>query len=558
MSDMTGSRFLAETLRGYGVTTIFFVPSILHSALVEMEKLGIKRVMCHSEKAAAYMADGYARALRRPGIAMAQSVGAANLAAGLQDAYLASSPVIAITGRWPAVQKDRHAYQEINHWPIYEPVTKYNTYVDGVDHLPSILSQAFREATSGSPGPVHLDVLGIMGQSLDETKTDLKVVVEEQFSSYPAFRPAPEPERVKEAVSNLLAATKPVIVAGGGVTASNAGAEVVKLAEILSLPVATSLNGKGVIPEDHPLSIGVVGSYSRRCANQIVSEADLVLFVGSHTGGQVTNYWKIPETDTATIQINIDPSEIGRSYPVKVPLLGDAKVALSLLIEDLGEKVVKRPEWIDRVHRLVSAWRKKATPTLKSNAEPIRPERLCQEISQFLPENAILVSDTGHAGIWTGTMIELTETGQSYLRCAGSLGWAFPAALGAKCAAPDRPVICFTGDGGFWYHMSELETAVRCGINTVTIVNNNRSLNQCQNEADEFYGNYQGNREEIWVFSDINFAEIAESMGCLGIRVEHPQDLKKALQKAVGAEKPVVIDVVSDIKAMADLPYAPE
>ena len=213
---------------------------------------------------------------------------------------------------------------------------------------------------------------------------------------------------------------------------------------------------------------------------------------------------------------------------------------------------------MSRVHQLVSAWRKKSTPMLKSNAEPIRPERLCQEISQFLPGNAILVSDTGHAGIWTGTMIELTETGQTYLRCAGSLGWAFPAALGAKCAAPDRPVICFTGDGGFWYHMSELETAARCGINTVTIVNNNRSLNQCQNEVDEAYQNYQGNREEIWGFSDVNFAEIAESMGCLGIRVERPQDLKKALRKAVDSERPTVIDVVSDINAMADLPYAPE
>ncbi|MBW1995407.1 MAG: thiamine pyrophosphate-binding protein, partial [Deltaproteobacteria bacterium] len=286
---MTGARFIAETLKGYGVTHVFFVPAILRQTLVEMETVGIHRVLTHTEKAAAYMADGYARASRKPGICMAQSVGAANLAAGLQDAYLGLSPVIAFTGRKAPVARYRHAYQEIIHRPLFEPVTKFNAEVDSIDQLPFLLRQAFREATSAAPGPVHLDTDGYQGDITEASELTSEIVVESNFARYPSNRPLAEPETVKEAVKLLGKAKRPVIVAGGGATASGAGEEIVKLAEMLSIPVATSLNGKGSILEDHPLSIGVVGTYSRWCANRVVSEADLVLFIGSHTGDQVTN-----------------------------------------------------------------------------------------------------------------------------------------------------------------------------------------------------------------------------------------------------------------------------
>ena len=558
MPTMTGSKFIAETLRGYGVTTVFFVPAILKSALVEMEKLGMRRVLCHSEKAAAYMADGYARMARRPGIAMAQSVGAANLAAGLQDAYLAMSPVIAITGRWPPIYRYRHAYQEIDHWPLYEPVTKYNAFIDSVEQLPILFRQAFREATSGAPGPAHLELLGLQGEMVTKRSADLEVIIEEPFMQYPAFRPEPEAERVRQAAKVLAQAQQPVLVAGGGATASQASEEVVKLAEMMSMPVATSLNGKGTIPEDHPLSIGVVGTYSRWCTNQIVSEADLVLFVGSHSGGQATHFWQVPKPGTATIQVDIDPSELGRNYPPQVSLLGDAKITLQRLIEVL-EPADAKTAWAEQASQLVKQWRKELEPRSNADESPIRPERLCQEISNLLAPDAVLVSDTGHAGIWTGTMVDLKEPGQRYLRSAGSLGWAFPAALGAKCAAPQRPVICFTGDGGFWYHLSELETARRCGINTVTVVNNNRSLNQDKSGVDRAYGDQTtGNREEMWVFQDVDFASVAQSMGCFGIRVERPAELQGALEQALASKEPAVVDVVSDIDAFAPSAYVPD
>jgi len=557
MSRMTGARFIAETLNGYGVTAVFFVPSVLKPTLVELERLGVKRVLCHSEKAAAYMADGYARASLRPGVAFAQSVGAANLAAGLQDAYLALSPVIAFTGQRAEVDRYRHAYQEIHHWPLYEPVTRFNARVDRVEELPVLLRQAFREATSGATGPAHLGLLGTHGEGIDEAEAELEVVVEAAFKRYPAFRPEPGADEIAQAARLLAGARRPALVAGGGAAAAHAGAEIAELAEKLSMPVATSLNGKGVIPETHPLCVGVVGTYSRWCANRVVHEADLVLFVGTQTGGQTTHFWQVPRQGAATIQINLDPSELGRNYPAEVAVAGDAKISLQRLIQALGTAEPKT-EWAAHARELVGQWRAAFEPHFRSEASPIRPERLCRELSEFLPEDAVLVSDTGHAGIWTGALLDLRHTTQKYLRAAGSLGWGFPAALGAKCALPDRPVICFTGDGGFWYHLSELETALRSGIRTVTVINNNHSLNQDRAGVAHAYEDAAGHSEEIWVFRDVDFAEVARSMGCFGIRVERPSELQGALEQALDSEAPAVVDVASDIDVFAPLPWVPD
>ncbi len=555
-SKISGARFIAETFKGYGVTHVFFVEAILREALVEMESLGINRVLTHSEKAAVYMADGYARVSRRAGICMAQSVGAANLAAGLQDPYLGLSPVIAITGRKELLAQYRHAYQEILHSPMFDPVTKYNVYVDTVEQLPYLLRQAFREANSGAPGPVHLDVIDQSGRLIEEAEADMGVVVEEPFTHYPSSRPEPEKERVREAARILEDAERPVIVAGGGAIASSAGPEIVELAEMLSIPVATSLNGKATLLDNHPLNLGVVGSYSRWCANRIVSEADLVLFIGSHTGDQVTNNWTVPRPGTPVIQIDIDPSEIGRSYSNTVGLMGDAKAAVRKLIECIDSKA-KKNLWAQYAQTIVKEWREELEPFRNSNALPIRPERLCKEVTEALPSDAVLVADTGYAGIWTGTMVYLNHTGQSYIRAAGSLGWALPASLGAKCAAPDRPVVCFIGDGGLWYHLSELETASRRGINTVTVVNNNHCLGQPITGINRAYGDRQGKRHEMYKFREVSFARLAQEMGCIGIRIERPEEIADALEEALKADVPSVVDIVTDPECPAPTPWTP-
>ena len=552
MPRMTGARFLVETMQAYGVTHAFYMPMVVTRALVEMEQVGIGRIMAHSEKAAAYMADGYARAARRPAVCMAQNVGAANLAAGLQDPFLGCSPVVALTGRGAPMQQYRNYYQEVDHVQPFNAVTKFNALVDSAEQLPSLLRQAFREATTGAPGPTHLDLRGSSGAVIIDAEADLDVIVEAPFTHVPPFRGEPETEMVREAAQALTEARRPVIVAGGGVVSSGAQAEVVELAEMLSIPVATSLNAKGTIADDHPLSVGVCGTYSRWCANRAVAEADLVFFIGSHTGSQVTTEWQIPRPGTPVIQLDIDPRELGRSYPIQVGLQGDAKASLRKLIEHL-EPLGSRAEWVGRAQELVREWREEVAPLANSDASPIRPERLCKEISEYLPDDAVLLSDTGHSGIWTGTMIDLHKPTQTFLRCAGSLGWAFPAALGAKCAVPDRPVVCFTGDGGFWYHLSEMETAVRYGINTMTIINNNHSLNQEKRGNERAYESVgvTGNVDELWVFPDTDFAKLAEDMGGYGIRVDRPEDLQDAMKEAAASGKPSVVDVVTDIEGIA-------
>ena len=240
------------------------------------------------------MADAYARVKRAPSLCMAQSVGAVNLAAGLQDAYLACSPVIAITGRESQINQLRHAYQEVNHANPFSAVTKYSALVNTTEQLPIYLRQAFRSATSGTPGPTHLDLEGLAGQVVIDKEADLEVVIEDMFAHLPPFRPEAEVEKVTAALQILNDAERPVIVAGGGVTASDARNELIAFAEKLSIPVATALNAKAMFPSDHPLAVGVPGSYSRECANRALCETDLVFFIGSHTGGQVTNGYTIP------------------------------------------------------------------------------------------------------------------------------------------------------------------------------------------------------------------------------------------------------------------------
>jgi acetolactate synthase-1/2/3 large subunit len=325
------------------------------------------------------------------------------------------------------------------------------------------------------------------------------------------------------------------------------------MAEALQIPVATSLNGKDAIAGNHPLSVGVVGTYSRESANRVVNAADLVAFIGTETGGMTTHFWAVPQIGTPAIQIDIDPEALGRNYPLRAAVNGDAKTTLARMLAhaDRGS-AAKRKNWIGEVQTICRAWREKYQPALTSEAVPIRPERLCHELTRHVPDDAIIVVDTGHAGIWMGGMFDLTSTRQSYMRSAGHLGWAFPAGLGAKCARPDRPVVTFTGDAGFWYHVAEVETAARWNINAVTVVNNNSGGNQSKRGFDRVYGGKQTDKaRELWTFSKTDFARIAQDMGALGIRVEQASAFPAALAQALAAQRPAVIDVVTDIDALA-------
>jgi len=555
--QLTGAEWLARSLAANGTSHVFFIDAVIRRTLIELGTLGVQRVLGHSEKAVAYMADGYARVAGRPGICFAQSVGAANLASGLQDPFLGRSPVIAFTGRKAPAHQHRNAYQEIPHHPLFAAVTKFSAEVDAASDLPRLLRQAWRAAMTGSPRPVHLDLNGLQGEIIESGSVPEPANADPAFQlRMPPFRPTPADDEIERAAAALRGSKRLAIVAGAGVTASQAGPELLALGRALAAPIGTSLGARGTIPTRDRLSIGCVGNYGAPPANQIVHEADMVLFVGCHTGDQVTHTWRIPAMNTPCVQIDIDPLELGRSYPNTLGLMGDPKATLAKLLTALGN-ATRDTAFADRAAGIVAAWREAREPLLANNAVPIFPDRLCAEITRALPEDGILVADTGYSGIWTSTLIELNGTGQTYLRAAGSLGWSLPAALGAKCAAGKRKVICWSGDGAIYYHLTELETARRRGIAVVLVINNNSGFGQGWPNIQRQQGNKPGDVRELVRFGPTNFADVARVFGLRGIRVEQPSQIAPALREALASDETVVVDVATDIDCRAPEPWLP-
>jgi acetolactate synthase-1/2/3 large subunit len=295
----------------------------------------------------------------------------------------------------------------------------------------------------------------------------------------------------------------------------------------------------------------------------MVARADAVLFVGSHCGSQVTDGWRLPSAGKAKIvQLDIDPEELGRNYPNDVSLLGDARTVLEQVKRELATRANGADEqpranaaWLEDCRSTSARWRRRAAKRWHDDSVPMRPERLCQALSSALPDDAVLVVDTGHAGIWAASMIDMRPP-QSFLRSAGSLGWALPAAIGAKCGAMERPVVGFTGDGGFYYHLAELETAKRLGLPVVIVVNDNRSFSQ---DFEVFNNAYDGSQtsqgRSMWWFEDVDLAQVAASFGWEAERIERPGGLDAALSKAITAGRPVLLDVVTDPMALAEPPF---
>ncbi len=552
---MTGGAWLAASLAASGQTHVFFVDAVLRRTLLALSEAGVAPVLAHTEKAAAYMADGYARVSGRPGVVAVQSVGAANLAAGLQDAWLARTPIVAMTGRKVPAHQHRNAYQEVDHAPLFAPVVKYSADVAEAADLPRALRQAFAAATAMPPRPVHLELFGLQAEVVEGGAVAAPPADLSAFRM-PLHRPGPEPGAIAAAAAALLAVPRVAIVAGDGAMLSGCGGELLAVAEALAAPVATALGARGIVSTRHPLHIGVAGAYAAPPANRILQEADLILMVGADTGDMLTNYWRTPAPGAQVVQIDADPMEFDRSYPAMVAVQADPRAALRALAAALG-----RPErdgaFLAAAQARMAEWRAEVAPRLASDAAPIDPARLAAEITAALPADGILVADTGYSGIWTGTLVDL-EPGQSYLRAAGSLGWSFPAALGAKCAAPHRKVVCWSGDGALYYHLAELETARRRGIAVTLVVNNNSGFGQGWPNLVRQAGNRPDAAAELLRFGPTDFVQVARSFGLDGIRVERPEEIGPALARAMASDRTMVVDVVTDIEARAPAPWAPE
>ena len=542
---MKVAEYLPMMLKEYGTTHIFYEEMLFPALMRKAEDLGIRPIIAHSEFGAAYMADGYARTSHKPGICMAQAIGAPNLAAGLHDAWLACIPLIAITGKRPPIQRYRNAYQDSDHIAAFGAFTKFSADVVDPNQLPILLRQAYRESVSGKPRPVHFDILGFGGIELEGLEVDAPLVVNKEYSVYPPFKPAAAKEAIATAAKEIASAQRPVIIAGRGAIIGNAQNAITDLITKADIPLITTNDGKCIIDESSPYWYGIVGGYGMDCANKIVSKSDLVIYVGSQISDMSSLAWTVPDVSTRVIQIDIDGSEIGRNYPNCLALFGDAGTVAAQLADAVAAG--KHDTWRKECDALVKDTLDKQAARCASNSTPIDPARLCHEVSKALPDNAVLVSDTGWSAVWSSTFIRM-KASQKYIRAAGTLGWSYPASLGAKCAAPDRPVVNFTGDGAFYYCMSEMSTAMKYGINTVTVINNNESFAQCYSViADSDYKDDDQRAQWRFGFNPLNFAEIAKGFGLHAVRVTESAKIGPAITEALAAGKPALVEVCTSL-----------
>jgi acetolactate synthase-1/2/3 large subunit len=529
MVKMTGAKAIAQTLKKHNVEYIFYIFGY-GVPVQELTAEGITMVLTRNEKCAAYIADGYARIGLKPGVAWGyRGPGSMNLAAGLADAYWSSSPVIAVTSATQKEHIHRDSYQGIPDIRHFDEVTKWNVDVPTPDIVGECLRNAFQVATSGCPGPVHIN---FHAKAIYQESEMAKPFGDEAYHKIPAKRIRPDPMDTNAVAKALVKARRPVIVAGQGTLISGAWTEVIQLAEMMQIPVATSNTGKGIIPDTHSLAIGVAGLYSKATANKIISDADLVFYIGCKTGNMATGNWTVPIPGTKVVQLDIDPEFIGRNYQTAATMVCDTKLGLQDLIETVKELMVKSTTHarLTEVADLMKQWNETAAAAMNSDAKPITGHRLIKEIRNALAPQDILVTDTGSETIWSSLFYEVLASGRNYICAAGSLGWSFPAAIGAKLAAGDRKVLNLIGDGGIGYHIGEFETAVRYDIPVVAVVLNNMSWA----------------RSPAALTEPVDFSKVAQAYGGFGARVEHPDNIADTLKDAFNSGKPAIIDVIVD------------
>ncbi len=540
-----GGALLASLLAEHEVRHVFGVPGgqtlALYDAILDTEP-ALRHVLTRDERSAAYAADAYARVTGQVGVCDATvGPGAAKLPSGLAEALGASVPVLALVSELPA-RLAGHRYrsaasQALDQASLLAPVTKWQATVPDAAVMPALVRHAFREAASGRPGPVAVflpqDVLdgpaGPAGPGGGSAR----------FGRFPAFRPAPEPADLAAAAAVLRTAQRPFLLAGGGVLHSAAGPELTGLAERISAAVGSTLSGKGVIAEDHPLSVGVTGSMGTAAAAAALAEADVVLLAGCKAGSGATFSWTLPRADQVVLQLDVDPAELGRAFPVQAALLGDARAGLAALTAELGPASPgtepDRSAWRARIAGLTAAWRADRDRERGSDGQPIAPQRVLAAVEQALGPDDMLVCDASLASGWGGVYLEQRLPGRRVLcpRGQAGLGYAVPAAIGVAAARPGRRIVVLTGDGALGYAVGELATVAEQRLPVTVLVLNNRSLGWIRWYRRITFGRGWDGDD----FGDVAFAEVARGFGLHAERVTDPGRLGSALAAVPAAAR---------------------
>jgi acetolactate synthase-1/2/3 large subunit len=538
MTKMNGAKAVEESLKKQGVKEIFGIPGgatlPLYDVLYDSE---IRHILAHHEQCAAHMADGYARAGGRPGVCLATSgPGATNLVTGIATAYMDSSPVIALTGQVPRATIGKDGFQEADIVGIMTPITKYSFQVRKAADIPDTFRKAFHIATTGRPGPVLIDIPRDVQQEAAEMSFDGPV----EIRGYNP-RTDPHPVQVKRATEMLINAERPMMLVGGGAILSGASPEILLLAEHLLMPVGTSLMGKGAFPETHPLSLGVVGMHGTIEANKLILEADVLLAVGCRFSDRTTG--KIDQfcPDAKIVHIDVDTAEIGKNAKVDIPIVADAKKTLRQIHEQVSEKLAKREQstWVKRIDEIRSQFKQKNNNDLEGPY--LRPKEVLAELRNVLPSKAIVTTEVGQNQSWGGLHFPALEP-RTYITSGGlgTMGFGFPAALGAKVARPDVPVVDIAGDGSLIMTEQDLATSKLEDIPVTIVVLNNSVLGMVAQWQRLFY-------KRRYCAVDLkgvpDFVKLADAYDVDGVRVGSLEEFSNAVRKAMSSNVTTVIDV---------------
>jgi acetolactate synthase-1/2/3 large subunit len=530
---MKGARAVVELLKQQDVNIMFGIPGgVLLSFYNELEQSDIRHILPRHEQCAGHMADGYARVSKKPGVCIATSgPGATNLVTGVATAFMDSSPLIALTGQVATGVLGNDAFQEADAFSLMMPVTKHNFRITDPKLLPETIRKAFLIATTGRYGPVHVDIPVDMFTSDIEEKEMAKEVK------------IPKPKKnlsgLLDAIKLLEKAERPTIMVGGGVAWSRAGPEIMRLAELLMAPVVTTLMAKGSVPENHPLVLGVCGMHGRQVANYALNNCDVLLAIGTRFSDRVTGKLSEFGMKTKVVHVDIDSSEIGKNVKGRVGLVGDAWTIVNALIAGL-QKRTKAATWRDRMMKLNKEC--SCDHDLKSN--PIKPQKVIYELSKNLPDDAIVTTEVGQNQMWAahfykcyGKRMFITSGG------LGTMGFGFPAAIGAKLARPESVVADIAGDGSLQMVSHEFSTAVENDIPVIVCLMNNGWLGMVKQWQKLFY-------ESRYIATKFggspDFVKLAEAYGADAIRVDKHSEVAEAIQRAVKSEVPILLDFVID------------
>ncbi|MEK4383688.1 thiamine pyrophosphate-binding protein [Aeribacillus sp. FSL K6-2848] len=547
---------LVQYLENRGVEHIFGLCGHTNIAvLAALEKSSIKFVNVRHEQIAAHMADGYARAKKEAAVVLSHlGPGLTNAATGVANAALDSIPMVVIAGDVPSHFYGKHPHQEINlhadasQYEIYRPFVKRAWRVDRPDLFPEILEKAFQLAESGRPGPVLVSV------PMDIFSKEVDVALFEKLNHHTKklHKPSIDNETAKEIVEKLIKAENPLIYAGGGIMLADASKELKELAEHFDIPVAYTLMGKGAIADDHPLALGMTGFWGTKFVNDMCLHADLILALGTRFSEADCSSWEPEYTfnipKTKLIHIDIDPNEIGRNYPTEIGIVADLKQALSVInrvAKELVPKGKENKELKQKISQYKQEFRKQNEEHICNDCYPMRPERILQEVREVLPRNAFITTDVGWNKNGVGQQFPVYEAGTIFTPggyC--TMGFGAPAALGVKIAHPDKVVVSLVGDGGFGQNPALLATAVEENIPVVWVIMNNHAFGTIAGLEKAHFDTTYGTvfRKDGKPYSP-DYAAIAKAYGVEGVKVQAAEEFKPALQRAIEANKPFVIDV---------------